>query len=56
MTIGVALKVTLCAWRAWNSSSGTAPEFPVLRKPYRFEQLRQAIAELTGTAPQRDVA
>jgi CheY-like chemotaxis protein len=38
------------------AGSGTAPEFPVLRKPYRFEQLRQAIAELTGTAPQRDVA
>ena len=24
ITIGVGLLVTLCAWRAWNSSSGTA--------------------------------
>jgi CheY-like chemotaxis protein len=40
--------------------AGTAdatPEFPVLRKPYRLDQLRQAVAGITrGSGPQRDVA
>ena len=41
----------------YAGSAGGAPEFPVLRKPYRFEQLRQAIADLMGNKrPRREVA
>ena len=40
----------------YPGSSDAPSEFPVLRKPYRLEQLRQAIAELTRVAVQRDVA
>jgi PAS domain S-box-containing protein len=42
----------------YAGSAGGAPEFPVLRKPYRFEQLRQAIADLVGNnkRPRREVA
>ena len=41
----------------YAGSAGGAPEFPVLRKPYRFEQIRQAIADLVGNKrPRRDVA
>jgi len=36
--------------------AGAAPEFPVLRKPYRFEQLRKAIADLVGEKWPREVA
>ena len=38
------------------AGSATSPEFPVLRKPYRFEQLRQAIADVVGDRPQRAMA
>jgi signal transduction histidine kinase/CheY-like chemotaxis protein len=38
------------------AGSATATEFPVLRKPYRFEQLRKAIADLVGDRAQREVA
>jgi len=37
----------------YTGSADSAPEFPVLRKPYRFEQLRRAIADVTDAAPQR---
>jgi PAS domain S-box-containing protein len=41
----------------YAGSAGVSPEFPVLRKPYRFEQLRQAIADLVGEKrPRREVA
>ena len=41
----------------YAGSADAAPEFPVLRKPYRLDQLRQAVADLTrGKRPQRDVA
>jgi PAS domain S-box-containing protein len=41
----------------YAGSAETGPEFPVLRKPYRFEQLRQAIADVTAKArSQREVA
>jgi CheY-like chemotaxis protein len=32
----------------YAATAGNAPEFIVLRKPYRFEQLRQAIAQVTA--------
>ena len=38
------------------AGSATSTEFPVLRKPYRFEQLRQAIADLVGDRAQRAMA
>src|SRR5262249_7347208 len=39
------------------AGSSVGAEFPVLRKPYRLEQLRQAIAEVVRDArPQREVA
>ena len=38
------------------AGSAAPPEFPMLRKPYRFEQLRQAVAEVVGDRPQRAVA
>jgi PAS domain S-box-containing protein len=40
------------------AGSAASTEFPVLRKPYRFQQLREAIADLVGDVPpgQRDVA
>ena len=38
------------------AGSATSTEFPVLRKPYRFEQLRQAIADLAGDRAQRAMA
>jgi PAS domain S-box-containing protein len=38
------------------AGSTSSPEFPVLRKPYRFEQLRHAITELVGERPQRAMA
>jgi CheY-like chemotaxis protein len=34
----------------YTGSAELAPEFPVLRKPYRFEQLRRAVADVTDTA------
>lgn len=41
----------------YAGSAGVSPEFPVLRKPYRFEQLRQAIADVTAkTRSRREVA
>jgi PAS domain S-box-containing protein len=41
----------------YAGSAGASPDFPVLRKPYRFEQLRQALADLVGERrPRREVA
>jgi len=41
----------------YAGSAGAGSEFPVLRKPYRFEQLRQAIVEVAGQArPQPELA
>ncbi len=39
----------------YAGSSGAAPEFPVLRKPYRFEELRQAIARVSAANRERAV-
>jgi hypothetical protein len=30
-----------------GSAAGASPEFSVLRKPYRFDELRQAIARVS---------
>jgi PAS domain S-box-containing protein len=41
----------------YAGSADATPEFPVLRKPYRLEQLRQAVADVTrGRRSQREVA
>jgi CheY-like chemotaxis protein len=41
----------------YAGSADAGPDFPVLRKPYRLDQLRQAVADVTrGKPPQRDVA
>ncbi|MBN9088681.1 MAG: MASE4 domain-containing protein [Reyranella sp.] len=40
----------------YAGSAGESPDFPVLRKPYRFEQMRQAIADLLGKRPRRELA
>jgi PAS domain S-box-containing protein len=38
------------------AGSATSTEFPMLCKPYRFEQLRKAIAELVDNRAQREMA
>jgi CheY-like chemotaxis protein len=40
----------------YAGSADQVSDFAVLRKPYRFEQLRQAIAEVAGDVPQRELA
>jgi signal transduction histidine kinase/CheY-like chemotaxis protein len=41
----------------YAGSADAGPDFPVLRKPYRLDQLRQAVAEVTRSQRlQRDVA
>jgi PAS domain S-box-containing protein len=37
------------------SASGAGPEFTVLRKPYRFDELRQTIARVSAAARERAV-
>ena len=38
-----------------GSASGAGPEFTVLRKPYRFDELRQAIARVSAASRERAV-
>jgi CheY-like chemotaxis protein len=38
-----------------GSASGARPEFTVLRKPYRFDELRQTIARVSASARKRAV-
>lgn len=38
-----------------GSASGAGPEFPVLRKPYRFDELRQTIARVSVSAGERAI-
>ena len=38
-----------------GSTSGAGPEFTVLRKPYRFDELRQTIARVSAASRERAV-
>jgi PAS domain S-box-containing protein len=38
-----------------GSASGAAPDFPVLRKPYRFDELRQTIARVSASDRERAI-
>jgi len=39
----------------YAGTSGAGPEFTVLRKPYRFDELRQTIARVSASARERAV-
>jgi CheY-like chemotaxis protein len=49
-----ALPIVLVSGYA-GSASGAGPEFTVLRKPYRFSDLREAIARVSASARERAV-